>query len=201
MASVQDIQRLDAQFSAMVGRVEKLDFNIDVTKPESLLNTKEELGAIIVDLQELQQAEAVIADGDSSRKHLADEINELLQQTILLYQQLDASIYKALGIDPNNMDGEEDGEDEEDDDDDDDEELMDQHKPLARDEIARLFIFVIRAAKYGQITMNQKSLIKDDIIQCRPYLRQILNQTDSKAVMYALAALAKSLENAQTAGQ
>lgn len=99
-----------------------------------------------------------------------------MTQTIHLYKQLDSSL-NALAAQLNSEnDAREEGTRGE----------VDEEKVLERDEIAKLLLLVARAFAFQHITLDQKSVIKNDIVRRKPYLRQIVMLDDISSIMNAL---------------
>lgn len=204
------INQLDAQFSAMAERVEQLDFTIDLNNPASLLHTQDVLANIISDLQKLQSAEVSLPDLGGARRPLRDEIDELLEQTVFLHRQLTSSIMKAVTMSSQDETAQESAgvenvEDEEGEDDVEEEAPMsystDPRSELRRDEIARLLLLVSRAFAYKQLTEEEKTLIKLEIIQKKSYLRQAMASESINEVMTAIKTYARRLVELRNSGK
>ena len=220
MSDRPSIASLDAQFSAMAERVERLDFTIDPTKPESLLHTQDALARIISDLQKLQSAETHLPEYPTpeGRRPLRDEIGELLEQTVVLYRQLTTSIMTAVTKAKAARNGTADSTsaststneinyDEGNDDYDEDEDSSDEKdhagvapgpspelaRPLQRDEISRLLLLVTRAFAHKHLDDTEKALLKFDIVQRKSYLRVIMAQSNLQDVMQTLKLVAGRL--------
>lgn len=119
-------------------------------------------------------------NGSSHNAILNNEIENMLEQTQLLYKQIDATLQRVL-----------------------DENTMKQQLPststtnnkssselpLQREEIAKLLLLSSRAHSIQQINVQQWRAIKDEICRRNGNLRMILKQTDISAVMNALATI------------
>jgi hypothetical protein len=118
------------------------------------------------------------------RKHLNTEIENMLEQTQLLYKQIDVTLQRITANDEKKTDSspsfsspssptrKENSE-----------------PPLQREEIAKLLLLSSRAHTIQQINVQQWRALKDEICRRKGYLRDILRQSDISAVMAALASI------------
>ena len=123
-------------------------------------------------------------EGILQSPQLQGEIENMLEQTQLLYKQIDATLQRVLdennqtastttssssSSQKNNNNNNE--------------------PPLQREEIAKLLLLSARAHSIQQITVQQWRAIKDEICKRNGYLRIILKQSDISSVMNALSTL------------
>lgn len=105
----------------------------------------------------------------------------MLEQTQLLYKQIDATLQRVLDdtnytqtLNNNNNNNKSNSSSE---------------PPLQREEIAKLLLLSARAHSIQQINVQQWRAIKDEICKRNGYLRVILKQNDISGVMNALSSL------------
>ena len=174
---------VDQSLKSIAQRVGRLDLLIDPSNPNSLREAQETLNGIINELQIISSAK----DSELSQNEMLviNEIDELLNHTIVLKQQIDSTIsenqdlYNAINkhssINTNAS-----------------EESID--RPLNQEEIRKLLMLVAQAQSMNILTVNQKSLLKDQIVRRQSFLRLILVD-DITVILSSMKEIASHLES------
>jgi hypothetical protein len=212
-ATLSQLDYLDSYFASFASRVESIDRSIDMKKPSTLMTAKHDLAQIIGDLESLQANEVSpsppssplfstlkqidgltlssqdVGNGNreealSHRKHLHAEIENMLEQTQLLYKQIDATLQRITAKDPSAASGASGSSSSST-----SSSAHNSEPPLQREEIAKLLLLSSRAHSVQQISVQQWRGLKDEICRRKGYLRQILRQSDISSVMAALASI------------
>jgi hypothetical protein len=101
----------------------------------------------------------------------------MLEQTQLLYKQIDATLQRITAKDDSARATSTASSSS----------TSSTEPPLQREEIAKLLLLSSRAHSVQQISVQQWRALKDEICRRKGYLRQILRQSDISSVMAALA--------------
>eukprot|EP00602_Paraphysomonas_sp_CaronLab_P004131 CAMPEP_0185024842 /NCGR_PEP_ID=MMETSP1103-20130426/8032_1 /TAXON_ID=36769 /ORGANISM="Paraphysomonas bandaiensis, Strain Caron Lab Isolate" /LENGTH=211 /DNA_ID=CAMNT_0027557911 /DNA_START=45 /DNA_END=681 /DNA_ORIENTATION=+ len=148
-AALKKLDEQDGYFHSFANRVENIERSLDMRNPATLVHAKHELAQIIGDLEKLQfnEVDSVETHGLDSgkseasahRKDLNAKINEMMEQTQLLYQQIDSTLTKI------NQTRKEESKEEE---------------PLRRDEIAKLLLLSAVPTLSNRYLWNNGGLLK-----------------------------------------
>lgn len=169
-------------------RVGTLDLLIDPTNPNSLTEARETLQSIVDELQEIAIARdhSNLSANDSI---IVSEIDELLNHTLLLKEQIDNSISENQVL----------------------YETINNHststraasttapdesveEPLSQEEIRQLLFLVSQAHNLNILTASQKGLIKDQICKRTSFMRLMLNVDDVTITLSSMKEIASYLE-------
>ena len=173
---------VDQSLKSIAERVGRLDLLIDPSNPNSLREAQQTLNSIVSELQSISSVRN--RDLSHNERLVIDEIDELLNHTIVLKQQIDSTISENQDLyntinrhSSSNTDASD--------------EPIDQ--PLNQEEIRKLLLLVSQAQSMNILTVNQKSLIKDQICRRQSFLRLILVD-DITVILSSMKEIASHLE-------
>ena len=186
----QPIIDVGQKLQLVAQRVGALDILIDPTNPDSLTEARETLQSIVDELQEI----AIARDHSNlstNDRIVVSEIDELLNHTLLLKEQIDNSISENQVL----------------------YETINNHstatraaastttapdasieEPLSQEEIRQLLFLVSQAHNLNILTASQKGLIKDQICKRTSFMRLMLNVDDVTITLSSMKEIASYLE-------
>ena len=186
----QPIIDVGQKLSLVAQRVSTLDLLIDPTNPNSLTEARATLQSIVDELQDI----AIARDHSNlsaNDRIVISEIDELLNHTLLLKEQIDNSIsenqvlYETINnhsttaragpttaIAPDSS----------------------VEEPLSQEEIRQLLFLVSQAHNLNILTTTQKGLIKDQICKRTAIMRLMLSVDDVTITLSSMKEVASYLE-------
>lgn len=173
---------IDQRLSNVAQRVSTLDLLIDPSNPKSLLQAKETLQAIVNELQFISSIRNK-NDLSNSEKIVLNEIDELLNHTYMLKQQIDSTIaenhliYETINNNSTNPTPA----------------AAQAEELLSQEDIRKLLLLVSKAHSLNILTVTQKGLIKDQICRRAIFLKLVLVE-DLTVTLSALKEVGTYLE-------
>ena len=185
----QPIIDVGQKLQLVAQRVGTLDLLIDPTNPNSLTEARETLQSIVDELQEIARARDH-SNLSANDRIVVSEIDELLNHTLLLKEQIDNSISENQVL----------------------YETINNHstatraastttapdasveEPLSQEEIRQLLFLVSQAHNLNILTASQKGLIKDQICKRTSFMRLMLNVDDVTITLSSMKEIASYLE-------
>ena len=186
----QPIIDVGQKLQLVAQRVGTLDLLIDPTNPNSLTEARETLQSIVDELQDI----AIARDHSNlsaNDRIVVSEIDELLNHTLLLKEQIEASISENQVL----------------------YETINNHstatraasttttapdasveEPLSQEEIRQLLFLVSQAHNLNILTASQKGLIKDQICKRTSFMRLMLNVDDVTITLSSMKEIASYFE-------
>jgi len=186
----QPIIDVGQKLSLVAQRVSTLDLLIDPTNPNSLTEARATLQSIVDELQDI----AIARDHSNlsaNDRIVISEIDELLNHTLLLKEQIDNSIsenqvlYETINnhsttarTGPTTASAPD----------------SSVEEPLSQEEIRQLLFLVSQAHNLNILTTTQKGLIKDQICKRTAIMRLMLSVDDVTITLSSMKEVASYLE-------
>ena len=173
---------IDQRLSNVAQRVSSLDLLIDPRNPKSLIQAKDTLQSIV---NELQLISSIRNKNDLSQSEMIvlSEIDELLNHTNMLKEQIDSTIaenriiYETINSSTAENVAQE----------------IVTEELLNQEDIRKLLLLVAKAQSLNILTTTQKGLIKDQICRRANFLKMVLVE-DLTVTLSALKEVGTYLE-------